>query len=262
MMHVSQSPGVRLAACLAVAAGLAACGSSEDASARRNADRSTAAATRSRPPIAGDVAAANQGGPRIVVLGDSLTAGLGLRIEDAYPALLQQRLDAKGLKYQVINAGNSGDTSAAGLSRLDWALQGDVRILIVALGGNDALRGLPVSQLKDNLARIIQRAQARGVTVVLAGMEAPPNWGDVYTRAFHEVYPALANQYHVALVPFLLEGVAGIDRLNQRDGIHPTAEGDRMVADTVWRVLEPVVTARAAEAVKPAAGRPAGVPKS
>jgi acyl-CoA thioesterase-1 len=116
-----------------------------------------------------------------------------------------------------------------------------VRILVVALGGNDALRGLPVSQLKDNLARIIQRAQARGVTVVLAGMEAPPNWGDQYTKAFHDVYPALAAEYHLALVPFLLEGVAGIDRLNQRDGIHPTAEGDRMVADTVWKVLQPVV---------------------
>ena len=176
-------PSSRLAACLAVAAGLAACGSGDDASARRNADPLTTAATPSRPPTAGDVAAANQGGPRIVGLGDSLTAGLGLPIEDAYPALLQQRLDAKGLKYQVINAGNSGDTSAAGLSRLDWALQGDVRILIVALGGNDALRGLPVSQLKENLARIIQRAQARGVTVVLAGMEAPPNWGDEYHQS-------------------------------------------------------------------------------
>ena len=141
----------------------------------------------------------------------------------------------------MINAGISGDTSAGGLARLDWALEGDVRILVVALGGNDALRGLPVSQLKDNLARIIQRAQARGVTVVLAGMEAPPNWGDQYTKAFHDVYPALAAEYHLALVPFLLEGVAGIDRLNQRDGIHPTAEGDRMVADTVWKVLQPVV---------------------
>ena len=141
----------------------------------------------------------------------------------------------------MINAGISGDTSAGGLARLDWALEGDVRILVVALGGNDALRGLPVSQLKDNLARIIKRAQASGVTVVLAGMEAPPNWGDEYTKAFHDVYPALAAEYHLALVPFLLEGVAGIDRLNQRDGIHPTAEGDRMVADTVWKVLQPVV---------------------
>ena len=222
-----------LAACLAVVTTVA-CGSEKDAP---RVQERAAAATAPRPSISG--------GPRIVVLGDSLTAGLGLPIEDAYPALLQQRLNAKGLKYQVINAGISGDTSAGGLARLDWALEGDVRILIVALGGNDALRGLPVSQLKDNLARIIQRAQARGVTVVLAGMEAPPNWGDDYTKAFHDVYPALTAEYHVALVPFLLEGVAGIDRLNQRDGIHPTAEGDRMVADTVWKVLQPVIVSGA-----------------
>ena len=230
-MQISNHPGVRLAACLAVAATVACCGG-EDAQSR------TARSAAPRPSISDEPASGNQAGPRIVVLGDSLTAGLGLRIEDAYPAVLQRHLDRKGLKYQVINAGISGDTSAGGLARLDWALEGDVRILIVALGGNDALRGLPVTQLKDNLARIIERAQARGVTVVLAGMEAPPNWGDQYTKAFHDVYPALAAEYHLALVPFLLEGVAGIDRLNQRDGIHPTAEGDRMVADNVWAVLE------------------------
>jgi acyl-CoA thioesterase-1 len=234
-----------LAACLAATTILVAC-SSQGASERRGGEGSTAAEAPSRPSIANDAAGANRDIPRIVVLGDSLTAGLGLAIEDAYPAVLQRRLDATGLKYRVINAGISGDTSAGGLARLDWALEGDVRILIVALGGNDALRGLPVSQLKDNLARIIQRGQARGVTVVLAGMEAPPNWGDEYTKAFHDVYPALAAEYRVALVPFLLEGVAGIDRLNQRDGIHPTAEGDRVVADTVWEVLQPVVAAEAA----------------
>src|SRR5712691_11587371 len=248
MMQISALPGVRLAACLAVAVSLVACGSREGTTDRRGEDLSSP--VPSRPSFANEASAANQGGPRIVVLGDSLTAGLGLRVEDAFPAVLQRRLDAKGLKYQVINAGISGDTSAGGLSRLDWALDGDVRVLIVALGANDGLRGLPVSQLRDNLARIVQRAQARGVTVVLAGMEAPPNWGDEYTKAFHDVYPALAKQYHLALVPFLLEGVAGIDRLNQRDGIHPTAEGDRMVADTVWTVLQPIVE------------QPAGVPKS
>jgi acyl-CoA thioesterase I len=235
-MHVNALPGVRLVACLAVVTTVA-CGSGETSQQRASPP------TASRPSIANESASENPAGPRIVVLGDSLTAGLGLSIEDAYPAVLQRRLDAKGLKYHVLNAGISGDTSAGGLARVDSALEGDVRILIVALGGNDALRGLPVSQLKDNLARIIQRAHARGVTVILAGMEAPPNWGDEYTRAFHEVYPALAAEYHLALVPFLLEGVAGIDRLNQRDGIHPTAEGDRMVADTVWGVLEPVLAA-------------------
>lgn len=179
--------------------------------------------------------------PRIVILGDSLTAGLGLAVEEAYPALLQRRLDAKGLSYQVVNAGISGDTSAGGLARLDLALAGDVRVLIVALGGNDALRGLPPEALRGNLSQIIERARARDVAVILAGMEAPRNWGPAYTAAFREVYRSLARQYRVSLVPFLLEGVAGIERLNQRDGLHPTAEGDRIVADTVWTVLEPVL---------------------
>jgi acyl-CoA thioesterase-1 len=178
------------------------------------------------------------------VLGDSLTAGLGLAVDQAYPALLQERLNQQGLNYDVVNAGVSGDTSAGGLSRLDWALQGDVRILIVALGGNDALRGLPPEALKSNLAQIIERAQARGISVVLAGMEAPPNWGRSYIVAFHQVYPALARQYHVAFVPFLLQGVAGDEQLNQRDGIHPTAEGARMLADNVWTALKPVAEER------------------
>jgi len=179
--------------------------------------------------------------PRIVALGDSLTAGLGLPIDRAYPALLAERLKQEGLNYEVVNAGVSGDTSAGGLSRLDWALSGDVRVLIVALGGNDALRGLPVDELKQNLSTIIERAQARHITVILAGMEAPPNFGRDYIVAFHKVYPALAQKYHIALVPFLLQGVAGIDRLNQRDGIHPTAEGARIVADNVWAALKPIV---------------------
>jgi acyl-CoA thioesterase-1 len=179
--------------------------------------------------------------PRIVVLGDSLTAGLGLQPEQAYPALLQQRLDAAGLSYDMVNAGVSGDTSAGGLSRLDWALDGDVRVLIVALGGNDGLRGLPVSELKQNLSTIIERARAKNIRVILAGMEAPPNLGAAYTAAFHQVYPDLARQYHVELIPFLLEGVAGRETVNQADGIHPTAEGARIVADNVWRILEPVI---------------------
>ncbi len=178
--------------------------------------------------------------PKIVVLGDSLTAGLGLPIGQAYPSLLQQRLDAAGLRYQVVNAGVSGDTSAGGLSRLDWSLQGDVRILVVALGGNDALRALPIAQLQDNLGKIIETAQRRGIAVILAGMEAPTNWGREYDVSFHKVYPALARQYHVAFVPFLLQGVAGSETLNQADGIHPTAEGARIVADNVWKTLKPI----------------------
>ena len=186
--------------------------------------------------------------PRVVILGDSLTAGLGLPIEQSYPSLLQERLTESGLDYEVVNAGVSGDTSAGGLSRLDWALDGDVRVLVVALGGNDGLRGLPVEQLKRNLATIIERAQARGIAVILAGMEAPPNYGREYIVAFHKVYPALASQYHVPLVPFLLQGVAGSDALNQRDGIHPTAAGARIVAANVWTVLKPVAEAHVAKA--------------
>lgn len=182
---------------------------------------------------------------RIVCLGDSLTAGLGLPSEQSYPSLLQKRVDEDGLPYEVVNAGVSGDTSAGGLSRLDWALQGDVRILIVALGGNDALRGLPPEALKRNLAEIIERARARHVQVILAGMEAPPNYGPQYLVSFHRVYPALASQYNVPLVPFLLQNVAGVDRLNQPDGIHPTAEGARIVADNVWAVLKPIAESEA-----------------
>jgi acyl-CoA thioesterase I len=181
-----------------------------------------------------------RGRPRIVFLGDSLTAGLGLAMSESYPSLVQQRLDAAGLDFEVVNAGVSGDTSAGGLARLDWALEGDVRVLVVALGGNDALRALPPQELQRNLATIIERAQARGIKVVLAGMEAPPNFGRDYIVSFHRVYPALAQQYHVAFVPFLLQGVAGSETLNQRDGIHPTAAGARILADTVWAALKPL----------------------
>ncbi len=175
-----------------------------------------------------------------MILGDSLTAGLGLPIESAYPSLLQARLNEQGLNYEVVNAGVSGDTSAGGLSRLDWALQGDVRILVVALGGNDGLRGLPPEALQRNLSEIIERAQARGIRVILAGMEAPPNYGRQYLVSFHKVYPALAQKYHVPLVPFLLQNVGGVADLNQPDGIHPNAAGARIVADNVWAVLKPM----------------------
>lgn len=197
-----------------------------------------AAASAPAPPVAARPAVTAR--PRIVVLGDSLTAGLGIPVAHAYPSLLQQRVDAEGLNGDVVNAGVSGDTSAGGLSRLDWALEGDVRVLIVALGGNDALRGLPVEQLRRNLAKIIERAKARGIAVILAGMEAPPNFGRDYIVAFHQGYPSLAAEYQVAFVPFLLEGVAGHADLNQNDGIHPNVAGARIVADTVWAVLEPL----------------------
>ncbi|MEO8258757.1 MAG: arylesterase [Acidobacteriota bacterium] len=219
---------------LALAVLGAACGGrSERADEQAAAARSTG--QDPLPPV-GDVSA-----PRVVVLGDSLTAGLGLSMRDAYPTVLQDLIKEAGLSYTIVNAGVSGDTSAGGVSRLEWALDGDVRVLIVALGGNDGLRGLPAAELTRNLSTIIERAQARQIAVVLAGMEAPPNHGFDYTAAFHNVYPALAKKYRIPLVPFLLQGVGGIADLNQPDGIHPTAAGARLVAANVWNTLKPVL---------------------
>jgi acyl-CoA thioesterase-1 len=185
--------------------------------------------------------------PRIVVLGDSLTAGLGLSPDQAFPAVLQHLSDADGLEYDIVNAGVSGDTSAGGLRRLGWVLEGDVRILVVALGGNDGLRGVPAEELRRNLATIIERAQARDISVVLTGMEAPPNLGPAYTAAFREVYVDLTERYDVTFLPFLLDGVAGMASLNQRDGIHPNAEGAELVAELLWPVLRPVALERQAD---------------
>jgi acyl-CoA thioesterase I len=150
-----------------------------------------------------------------------------------------------GFQYDVINAGVSGDTSAGGLRRLDWSLQGDVRVLIVALGGNDGLRGLPPSELKANLGAIVTAAEARHLQVLLLGMEAPPNFGEAYTREFRAVYQEVAREHHAALIPFFLNGVAGIASLNQADGIHPTAEGQQKVADTIWPQLKTILRATA-----------------
>jgi acyl-CoA thioesterase-1 len=174
----------------------------------------------------------------VVFLGDSLTAGYGLDADQAYPSLIQQRLREAGLDADVVNAGVSGDTSAGGLRRVDWSLDGNVRVLVVALGGNDALRGLSTDELRRNLAAIIERARQRRVTVILAGMEAPPNLGRAYASAFRQVYRDLAAQYRIALIPFLLEGVAGRPSLNQADLIHPNAAGARKMADLVGPYVE------------------------
>lgn len=179
--------------------------------------------------------------PRVVFLGDSLTAGYGLEPQEAYPAIIAERLRDGGYPHEVVNAGVSGDTSAGGVRRADWSLQGDVRVLVLALGANDGLRGLPPAELQRNLSGIITRAQARGARVLLAGMEAPPNFGAAYTREFRQVYPALAKAHGVALVPFLLDRVAGVAALNQADGIHPTADGHRVIAETVWDRLVPLL---------------------
>jgi len=175
--------------------------------------------------------------PKIVAFGDSLTAGYGLPQNASYPALLQRKLDADGFAYEVVNAGVSGDTSAGGVRRIDWALDGDVKIVILELGANDILRGQRIDAMNANLAQIIERANAHGATVLLAGMEAPTNSGIEYRKAVHEAFQSLTRAYNVPLIPFFLDGVAGIESLNQRDGIHPNEEGTKIVTETVYRSL-------------------------
>ena len=180
---------------------------------------------------------------RVVVLGDSLAAGLGVEPAQAFPTLLQKKIAAEGWNYAVINAGVSGDTSADGLARVDWLLRQRVDVLILELGGNDGLRGVPVSVIRTNLQTILDRVKRKypQARIIVAGMQMPPNLGEDYTTAFRELFPELAAKNHAALIPFLLEGVAGKPELTQDDHIHPTAEGQKNVADNVWKVLKPVL---------------------
>ena|SRR5688572_17870251 len=216
----------------------ASCAQPEEVRATQSLDGATPAPHKPAPTPTG---------PRIVFLGDSLTAGYGLPKEASVPALIQNRLREAGYPHEVVNAGVSGDTSAGGLSRLEWSLTGDVRILVIELGANDGLRGLPVAALKQNLAEIITRARARGISVVLTGMEAPPNFGAAYTSEFRAVYRQLAREHEVAFVPFYLEGVAGIASMNIADGIHPNAEGSLVIEQTIWSALEPLLATGAAD---------------
>ncbi len=188
-----------------------------------------------------DAPNANGAKKRIVVLGDSITAGYGLDPEEAYPALLQKKIDAAGLPFTVTNAGVSGDTTAGGLRRVAWALgQQGADVLVVALGGNDGLRGIQPEQTRENLAGIIDKARTKnpGMKVIVAGMQMPDNMGAEFTTSFKSLFPEIAKEKKAALVPFLLEGVGGSEELNQADRIHPTAEGQVKVADTVWKVLK------------------------
>jgi acyl-CoA thioesterase-1 len=177
----------------------------------------------------------------IVTLGDSLTAGFGVLPDEAYPALLEQRLRREGYAYRVVNAGVSGDTTAAALRRVDWVLRAQPAIVIVALGANDGLRHQSVTAMRDHLVEIVRRLRASGAGVLLAGMRVPPNYGAGYVSAFATVFPDVARATGVPLAPFLLEGVAGEARLNQADGIHPTAEGQRIIADKLWPHLKPLL---------------------
>jgi acyl-CoA thioesterase-1 len=200
----------------------------------------TATASKPYAPDAPDPPVA-PGPPRIVALGDSLTAGLGVRRDEADPAVLQRKLQDADISLEVVNAGVSGDTTSDGLRRANWALEGDVRLLILALGANDGLRGLPPSQMKANLQSIIHRARQRAIPVLLVGMEAPPNYGEQYAAAFRQVFQDLARENKVTFVPFLLEGVAGVPDLNQSDGIHPTSAGAARIADHLWPAVKTMI---------------------
>jgi len=220
-----------------IALGLA-CGSSTEPSAELAPDRAEPRAA-----------------PVVLFLGDSLTAGYGLPAEEAFPALIQERIDAAGLDFHVVNAGVSGDTSAGGRRRIEWLLRQPLAVLVLALGGNDMLRGLELDALRENLSAIITAARAAhdDLDVVVVGMRAPRNLGRQYGAAFDAVFPDVAQQNRAALIPFLLEGVANDPSLNQADGIHPTAAGHRIIADNVWSTLESILRGRASD--RPADGR-------
>ncbi len=180
--------------------------------------------------------------PKIIAFGDSLTAGFGLAEKESYPYLLQERLKADGYNYEVINAGVSGETSLGGLERIDWVLEQDnAQILVLELGANDLLRGLPVARMKENLTTIIRKAQTKNIKVLLCGMLAPPTMGAQYQREFVAVFPDLANQYKTAFLPFILENIALDPKLNQSDGIHPNTEGEKVLTANVYKALQPLL---------------------
>ena len=179
----------------------------------------------------------------ILFFGNSLTAGYGLDTEEAFPALIQNRIDSLGLNYTAINSGLSGETTSGGLNRLNWVLNQKVDVFVLELGANDGLRGIPLKETRNNLQSIIDLVKAKNpnTEIILAGMQIPPNMGQNYTTEFRKIYPDLAEKNNLQLIPFLLEGVAGIPELNLQDGIHPTAEGQKIVRDNVWGILKEVL---------------------
>ncbi len=210
-----------------------ACGGAAT-SAEKRADKKT------EKPLAAPSAISDK--PKIIAFGDSLTAGFGLTEKESYPYLLQQRLKADGFDYEVINAGVSGDTSIGGLERVDWVLeQENARVLILELGANDLLRGLPVAKMKQNLSKIIEKAKAKNIQVLLCGMLAPPTMGAQYQREYVSVFPDLASQHKIAFMPFVLEGVALNPKLNQADNIHPNSEGEKIMTENVYQSLKPLL---------------------
>jgi acyl-CoA thioesterase-1 len=196
------------------------------------------------PPATAEAPAAKKGEAAILFFGDSITAGLGVEPDQAYPALIENKVDSLHLPYTVVNAGLSGETSAGGRSRINWVLSRQpVSVFVLELGGNDGLRGLPLTDTRQNLQAIIDtvRQKAPEAKIVLAGMQIPPNMGPAYAADFKKLYGEIATRNHLTLIPFLLENVGGIAKLNQRDGIHPTPEGHKLVARTVWRTVQPLL---------------------
>lgn len=182
-------------------------------------------------------------GKTVLFFGDSITAGFGIDPDQAFPALIQKKITEEGWDIQIINAGLSGETSAGGARRIDWVLQRSIDVLVLELGGNDGLRGIDLESTKQNLQEIMDRTRKQypEVQIILAGMQIPPNMGPEYIQAFRDMYPALAYENDVTLLPFLLKDVGGIRELNQSDGIHPTPQGHAIVAETVWATLRPVL---------------------
>ncbi len=181
-----------------------------------------------------------QSSQTILFFGDSITAGLGVQQEQAFPALIQEKIDSLGLNYEVINGGLSGETSAGGIRRIDWILRRDIDIMVLELGGNDGLRGIDLSSTKDNLQQIIDKYRAKNPDgqIILAGMQVPPNLGQEYTSQFQEIYPELAEENNLPLIPLIMNKLGGEEELIQGDGIHPTPKGHEVIAETVWDVLK------------------------
>lgn len=203
-------------------------------------DNKTTETTQGTATASSDTAAAQNSEPTILFFGNSLTAGYGVEPSEAFPALIQEKIDSLGLSYQVVNAGVSGETTSGGNSRIDWVLRQPVDVFVLELGGNDGLRGIPLTETRQNLQAIMDKVKAKypAAKIILAGMQIPPNMGKTYANEFRDLYTELAKKNDVTLIPFLLEGVGGIRQLNQPDGIHPTPEGHRIVAGNVWEVLK------------------------
>jgi acyl-CoA thioesterase I len=228
--------------------GLAACGSGQGSDKSRDSSAVVANQPQSKRTTSSVPVAASGSRRTMLFVGTSLTAGLGLEPDSAFPMVIQRKLDSAGFAFDVVNAGVSGETSSGLLDRLDWLLRGQFQIMVLETGANDGLRGIPATTLRSNLERALARIKEKrpDARVVLVQMEALPNLGPTYAREFHEVYPAVAKSAGVTLLPFLLTDVAGHRELNQSDGVHPNYVGERIVANNVWRWLKPVLDSTSA----------------